>query len=248
MKRCDKGLKAAGNIHSLESFGTYEGPGIRYLVFLQGCLARCLYCQNPDTWVLRGGKVMTAAVVYERIKKCLPYIKASGGGVTATGGEPLLQIGFLIELFKLCKNDSVHTAIDTSGFYHNKETIGRLETLIRLTDLFIVDIKAADRALHKKITSRGLEESLNFISILETKKKRYWIRYVLVPGLNNSKRDIYKFKELLSGLKHCEKVEFLPYHVLGRHKWKKLGFRYPISRVPIATEKDIRAAQEILKG
>ena len=187
-----------GRIHSFESFGTQDGPGIRYVVFLQGCLARCVYCHNPDTWDLKAGFEMSAKEVFERIDKTAPYLKASGGGVTISGGEPLLQADFLIELFKLCKKASIHTCIDTSGFYvHLKHPhvpprgcsfYGRkVSQVIDLTDLFLVDLKALDPKLHKKITGRDISEVLSFISMLEKKKKPYWLRYVLVPGLNDKK-------------------------------------------------------------
>ena len=264
MKRCK-----SGKIHSFESFGTQDGPGIRYIVFLQGCLARCVYCHNPDTWALKAGFEMSAKEVFERIDKTSPYLKVSGGGVTISGGEPLLQIPFLIELFKLCKKVSVHTCIDTSCFFNVSRDSRRpspggllaplmlgcaahpswppqLKQLVDLTDLFLVDIKAIDEKLHKNITNRSINEVFSFIEFLEKNKKPYWLRYVLVPGLNDKKEHIKPLKEFLSNLKYCEKFEFLLYHILGVHKWKMLGLKYPLKNTPAATKKDLQSAQKLL--
>ncbi|MFA5089546.1 MAG: pyruvate formate-lyase-activating protein [Candidatus Omnitrophota bacterium] len=247
MKRCSC-KPVLGRVHSFESFGTHEGPGIRYLIFLQGCLARCLYCQNPDTWGLEEGKAFTPQEVFARIKKCLPYLTASKGGVTVSGGEPLLQPDFLISLFKLCRKRSIHTAVDTSAFYPAHTPRKKINTLIQLTGLFIVDIKAIEERLHKKLTSRVLKEPLSFIAMLERKKRPYWLRYVLVPGINDSKIELKKLKDFIFNLKYCQKFEFLPYHTLGRHKWECLGLRYPLKRVRPATVEDIdRAGREITR-
>jgi len=236
MKQCK------GRIHSFESFSTQDGPGIRYVVFMQGCLARCLYCQNPDTWDIDSGSCFSAKDVFEKIERCLPYINSSGGGVTISGGEPLLQPDFLIELFKICKRHSIHTAIDTSAFYMSGADIKKIGSLIGLTDLFIMDIKAAENGLHRKITSRELSEVLFFIKRLEDKNKDYWLRYVLVPGLNDSEEDLKDLKTLLAGLKYCKKFEFLPYHTLGRHKWEYLNLSYPLDGFPCATPDDVKNA------
>lgn len=233
-----------GKVHSFESLGTHEGPGIRYVIFLQGCLARCAYCQNPDTWDLNAGTLITAKEAFRKIEKCLPYIRSSNGGVTVSGGEPLLQAGFLTDLFKLCKKMAIHTAIDTSGFLNTDACDNKaISGLIKLTDLFLVDLKAAKTQLHKKLTSRNLGEAISFIKILESKKKPYWIRYVLVPGINNAKSDMESLKDLISGLKYCEKIEFLPYHTLGKHKWKHLGLKYRLDNTRPATAKDIEKAE-----
>lgn len=234
MKRC--------RIHSLESFSTQDGPGIRYVIFMQGCLARCLYCQNPDTWDMNSGDLYTAEALFKKIKKCLPYIESSGGGITVSGGEPLLQPDCLIELFKKCKKESVHTAVDTSGFYERGCDGDKIDKVLELTDLFIVDIKAVNARLHKKITSRELKAALSFIDKLEKKGKTYWLRYVLVPGLNNSEKDIDELNKLLSVLRHCHRFEFLPYHRLGMHKWGHLGLDYPLKDIRPATGKDIKNA------
>jgi len=172
-------------------------------------------------------------------------MRFSKGGVTVSGGEPLLQIEFLIDLFKLCKRASIHTAIDTSGLFNVKDK--NLSKLVELTDLFIVDIKASQEDLHKKITSRNLADALFFIDMLEKAKRPYWIRYVLVPGLNNSKEDSKRLKTILSKLKYCKKFEFLPYHALGKHKWQYLGLKYPLGNTRPATPSDIKKAEKEIR-
>lgn len=240
MKAC-KSKNILGNIHSFETFGTLEGPGIRFVLFLQGCLARCLYCQNPDTWQENTGKSMSAQEVFAKMEKCLPYITSSGGGITVSGGEPLLQMDFLRELFSLCRDRRVHTAIDTSAFYKSGDEL-KLPAFLALTDLFIVDIKALDKKLHKRITSRELDQALRFISLLEKNKRQYWIRYVLVPGLNDREKDLKKLGALLRGLRFCRNFQFLPYHTLGKHKWEALGLPYPLKDYRTANLKDIEKA------
>jgi len=244
MKAC-KAKTAGGNIHSLETFGTHEGPGIRFVVFLQGCVGRCLYCQNPDTWKEGIGKAMTAQDIMARLDKCLPYIISSQGGITVSGGEPLLQIDFLRELFGLCRKKGIHTAVDTSAFYRPRDE-EKLAALLALTDLFIVDVKALDELLHKRITSRDALQVLRFIALLEKNKLRYWIRYVLVPGLNDSKRQLGRLRELLGSLRYCVNFEFLPFHALGRYKWERMGLDYPLKDKRTATAGDIKRARQLV--
>ena len=245
MKAC-KSKSHIGRIHSLESFATQDGPGIRFLVFMQGCAASCLYCQNPDTWNLKCGFDMSAQEVLEKVKRCMPYIKASNGGITVSGGEPLLQMEFLIELFRLCKMNNIHTAVDTSAFYNNQNE-QLLRKLISLTDLFILDIKATQETLHKKMTSRRLGEVIDFLNILESEKKPYWLRYVLVPKFNDSKKDMQALKKILAGLTCCKKFEFLPYHTLGKHKWEYMKLKYPLPNTPAAGPQDLKRAGACIK-
>lgn len=245
MKIC-KRQDITGRVHSIETFGTLEGPGIRFVVFLQGCLARCLYCQNPDTWELKSGTCMTAAQIFGRIRKCLPYINSSNGGITVSGGEPLLQPDFLIKLLGLCKKENIHTAMDTSAFYHLSDK-PKLKKIFLLTDLFIVDIKAPFEDLHEKITSRRLSEVLKFIRMLEDNKRDYWVRYVLVPGLNDSKKDLEKLGFIVKDLKFCRRFEFLPYHTLGRHKWEYMKLGYPLAGVKSATSENLEKSESIFK-
>jgi pyruvate formate lyase activating enzyme len=243
MKAC-KTKEATGNIHSIETFGTHDGPGIRFVLFMQGCMARCLYCQNPDTWADKPATYLSPEEVFDQVERCMPYIKASRGGITVSGGEPLLQIGFLQRLFEICRKNGIHTAVDTSAFYRSRDRV-KLKRLMKLTDLFILDIKAAREDLHRKITSMSLDMVLEFIELLEESEKTYWIRYVLVPGLNDSSNDIKDLARLTGSLRHCERFEFLPYHELGRHKWEYMGMSYPLARTRPATGEDVGRAEFI---
>ncbi|MFH1478262.1 MAG: pyruvate formate-lyase-activating protein [Candidatus Omnitrophota bacterium] len=246
MKTCKDRDNSSGRIHSFESFSTLDGPGIRYVVFMQGCLGRCIYCQNPDTWKLNAGDLYTAKEVFHKIEKCIPYMASSNGGVTLSGGEPLLQPDFIIELFKLCRASSIHTTIDTSAFYAKSLSKEKLDKITALTGLFMVDLKASSKKLHKDITGREMGEAVSFIEDLEEKKKPYWIRYVLVPGLNDSEKDISGLKEILSTLRYCKNFEFLPYHTLGNHKWSHLGLKYRLKDTPPAAKEDIKKAEKLL--
>ena len=244
MKICNS-KKIKANIHSFETFGANEGPGIRFVVFLQGCSARCLYCQNPDTWEEGAGKIIDAEEIMSMVDKCMPYIISSKGGITVSGGEPLLQMDFLHHLFQLCKDKQVHTAVDTSAFYRPDDE-SKLSKLLDLTDLFIVDIKAVDKDLHRRITSKDLDQVMRFIAMLEQNKKQYWIRYVLVPGLNDSERDLEKLRSIICGLSFCSNFEFLPYHTLGKYKWNLLGLKYPLEDKRVAAIEDIKKAKRLL--
>ena len=246
MKACNK-KTGCGHVHSIETFGTHEGPGIRFVLFLQGCRARCLYCQNPDTWKEDSGTRMTADEVFEKAERCLPYIFASRGGVTVSGGEPLLQMDFVSQLFSLCKAGGVHTAVDTAAFYLAGDR-PKIAELMRLTDLFIVDIKAAEEALHRRMTGQALSQAAGFLDMLERNNKEYWVRYVLVPGLNDSERDLKGLAGLVGRLKQCQRVEFLPYHTLGKHKWEHLGLSYPLGKTRPATDQDIQRAEALLRN
>ncbi|MDI6758232.1 MAG: pyruvate formate-lyase-activating protein [Candidatus Omnitrophota bacterium] len=243
MRIC-KDAKITGNIHSFETFGVHEGPGIRSIVFFQGCIGRCLYCQNPDTWEEGAGRTVSVQEIVDKIDRCLPYIVSSGGGVTLSGGEPLLQIGFLRQLLSACKNKQIHTAIDTSAFYRLSDEL-KLSGLLPLVDLFILDVKAVDKNLHQRLTSKTLEQVLRFITLLEDNKKQYWIRYVLVPEVNDSEQDLKELGELVRSLHYCCNFEFLAYHTLGKHKWKHLGLDYPLKNKRPAVLRDIKRAKQL---
>jgi len=195
---------------------------------------------------MKAGTLFTPEDIFEKIERCLPYIRPSNGGVTLSGGEPLLQPDFIIGLFKICRKNLVHTAIDTSAFYHEYIDPGKIDEVIKLTDLFIVDIKASNVALNKKISYMELKGSLSFINKLERKKMPYWLRYVLVPGLNDSDKDINDLKNILGALRHCKKFEFLPYHTLGKHKWKHMGVKYPLEGFRPASHSDTKSAMDRL--
>lgn len=228
-------------LHSIESMGTVDGPGIRYVLFLQGCPLRCKYCHNRDTWYLRGGETKTLDTVFKKILRYKNYIK--NGGVTVTGGEPLMQATFLIELFKKLKDENIHTCIDTSGMFALTDEI---KTLIDLTDLFLLDIKHIDSNKCKELVGVSNTKELEFARYLSSINKPMWIRQVLIPGITDDKEDLLKLKDFINSLKTVEKVEILPYHTLGKFKWEKLNIEYPLENVRNANDSDIKRAKEIL--
>ncbi len=236
-----------GKIHSFESFGTVDGPGIRFVVFLQGCPLRCQYCHNPDTWGA-GGKEYTADEV---VKQALRYKNYFGdkGGVTATGGEPLLQISFLVELFTKLKEAGVHTCIDTSGVTFRKEdseSVKKHEALLAVTDLFLVDIKHIDDEKCKKLTGQGNQNALDFMRFLSDHGKKTWIRQVLVPNLTDDANDLQKTRDFIDSLATVERVEVLPYHTMGAVKYERLGIEYPLKEVKAPVKESVLAAKRIL--
>jgi pyruvate formate lyase activating enzyme len=233
-----------GRIHSIETFGTLDGPGIRYVVFMQGCPLRCIYCHNRDTWNPSDGKEYTVDEIINELKKYIEYIRFSGGGITVTGGEPTLQAEFVTELFKRCKEMGIHTTLDTSGF----ADIKRVEELIRYTDLVILDIKHASPEKHKTITGVGNEKIKAFSHYLSEHGIPIWVRYVLVPGYTDSVEDLQLAAKLIRELKSVKKVEVLPYHSMGAYKWKKLGENYSLKEVNPPSSEQVAKANEILNS
>ena len=237
-------LRYYAKIHSIESFGTVDGPGIRFVLFLQGCHLRCKYCHNRDTWEISGGEYKSLEDVYQKILRYKNYIIPSGGGVTITGGEPLLQVKFLIELFKKLKDEGIHTCIDTSGMVSITEDI---KEVLKYTDLVLLDIKHIDDEKCKELTGISNKRELEFAKYLSDNNIPMWIRQVLVPGVTDDEQDLKKLKQFIENLKTVEKIEILPYHNAGRYKWKKLGFEYEFDNIREATEKDIKRAKDILE-
>ncbi len=233
-----------GKIHSVESFGTVDGPGIRFVVFMQGCSLRCKYCHNRDTWDATIGKEITVNELVEQILRYEDYFFRSGGGVTVSGGEPLLQTKFLIELFRKLKNHNIHTAIDTSGMFNLTDEI---KDLLSLTDLVLLDIKHINPDKCKDLVGFSNEKELNFARYLSDNNIPIWIRQVLVPGYTDDEKDLYSLKEFISSLKTVQKVEMMPYHTLGKYKWENLGFKYPLDGIREATDSDVKKAKEILE-
>lgn len=236
-----KDLRYYAKVHSIESFGTLDGPGIRFVLFLQGCSLKCKYCHNRDTWDINGGEYKSLDDIYNKIKKYKNYIK--NGGVTVTGGEPLLQYQFLIELFTKLKKQGIHTCIDTSGMVALTD---KIKELIELTDLFLLDIKHIDSKKCKNLVGFSNEKELEFAKYLSNIGKHMWIRQVLIPGITNNKDDLINLKEFISTLKTVDKIEILPYHTLGKYKWKDLGLPYELEDIPTATDDDINNAKAIL--
>ena len=232
-----------GRIHSFESFGTVDGPGIRFVIFMQGCHLKCKFCHNRDTWDVNGGTEYSAQDVFNKIIKYKNYFNSSNGGVTISGGEPLLQSDFLVDLFTLLKKENIHTAIDTSG---NLEITDSIKKLIDLTDLFLLDIKCINSDICKELTGLSNEKELEFAKYLDIKNKPMWIRQVLVPGITDNPNDLIKLKNFISTFSNIEKFEFLPYHDTGKFKWIELGLDYPLENTRISNLEDISIAKKIL--
>ena len=238
-----------GRIHSFESFGTVDGPGIRYVVFLQGCPLRCQYCHNPDTWGV-GGTEYTAEQVVNQALRYKNYF-GDKGGVTVTGGEPLVQIDFVIELFKLLKSKGVHTCVDTSGITFNPDSplsVDKHKALLAVADLFLVDVKHIDDEACKKLTGQSNKNTLAFLQFLSDNNKPVWIRQVLVPGITDSEEDLKKTRTFIDGLKSVERIEVLPYHTMGAVKYEKLGMEYPLQGVEAPSKERVANAKRILMG
>ncbi|HEY8500388.1 MAG TPA: pyruvate formate-lyase-activating protein [Clostridia bacterium] len=224
-----------GRIHSFETFGTVDGPGIRFVVFLQGCNFRCVYCHNPDTWPLSAGKEYGAEEIAEMAARYKPYFDASGGGITVSGGEPLLQIKFVTALFKLCRAQGIHTCLDTNGSAVRSD---ELDELMEYTDLILLDIKHMEPGMHEKITAAENEPALSFAKYLNGISKPFQIRTVVVPGLTDSPEYITALKNFCSEFPSLEKIELLPFHKMGEYKWKELGIPYTLGNVlPPSIEK-----------
>ena len=231
------------NVHSFETFGTVDGPGIRFVLFLQGCHLGCLYCHNKDSCSIGTGQNMTLTEIVEKIDRYKEYIINSNGGVTVSGGEPLLQADFVREFFKCLKEKGYHTALDTSGAFPMSNKI--IEVL-KYTDLVLLDIKHIDTKKCIKLTGKPNTYTLEFAKYLSDNNIKLWIRQVLVPGYTDDEDDLLKLKDFLSTLKTVENVEILPYHTMGKYKWEELGFKYELEGVPAATVNDILRAKRIL--
>ena len=227
-----------GNINSIETMGAVDGPGLRIVFFLQGCPLRCIFCHNPETWNEKENILMTPSEVLEKIIRYKNYF-GKNGGVTFSGGEPLYQPEFLLEVLKLCKKNNINTAIDTSGVNNNG---GLKEEILKYTDLVIMDIKGIDVNNYKEITSKKITESLEFIDLCQKLNKKMWLRQVIVPGINDNEEYILKLKKFIEPLKNIDKVELLPYHTLGLEKYKKLGIKYKLDKV---NDMDIDRCQKL---
>lgn len=239
-----------GRIHSVESFGAVDGPGLRYVVFTQGCLLRCQFCHNADTWKIGNGKEMTVQEIMDDVLSYLPFFEASGGGITVSGGEPLLQMDFLIELFKECKKHGIHTTIDSSGgpFNRRPNFMEKLDELLQYTDLILLDLKHIDSEKHKFITGMTNEHILDFAQYLSEKNIPVWIRHVLVPTLSDFDEDLLRLADFIKTLNNVEKIEVLPYHKLGVYKWESLGLEYKLKDVEPPSQERVENAKRILNA
>lgn len=239
---------AAGYIHSTESFGSVDGPGVRFVIFTAGCAMRCQFCHNPDTWHMKTGTPQEAD---DLIKKALRYRSywGSEGGITVSGGEPLLQIDFLIELFRLAKKNGIHTTLDTSGnpFTREEPFFGKFQELMQYTDLILLDIKHIDEKEHIRLTGHTNKNILDLADYLSEINKPVWIRHVLVPERSDKDEYLIRLRAFLDTLKNIARVEVLPYHTLGEYKWKELGYEYPLTGIEPPTKERIENAEKILQ-
>lgn len=239
-----------GFIHSKESFGTVDGPGIRYVLFMQGCPLRCLYCHNPDTWEIGTGEEITADDVIKEFNKNRSFYK--NGGITVTGGEPLLQVDFLICLFKKAKKEGIHTCIDTSGITYspnNAEYVAKLKELLSYTDLVMLDIKHIRAEAHKALTGADNKNILLFAKFLEENNIPLWIRHIIVQGYTDKPEDLVCLGEFIGTLKNLKALDVLPYHTMGVNKYKEMGIPYALEGVealPHSTA--VKAKEHILQG
>ncbi|WP_028257676.1 pyruvate formate-lyase-activating protein [Veillonella montpellierensis] len=239
-----------GLVNATESFGAVDGPGLRFIVFLQGCAMRCRYCHNPETWQFdnRNAQWRTPEDVFQQALRYKAYWR-NGGGITVSGGEALLQIDFVIALFTLAKKKGIHTCLDTSGnpFTWDEPFFSKFETLCDLTDLFLLDIKEIDNERHKKLTAQANTNILEMATYLSDKGKAMWIRHVLVPGITTDIEGLTRLAEFIDTLHTVERVEVLPYHAMAIHEWERLGIPYTLENVEPPTQEQIDTAERILK-
>lgn len=234
--------KNYAKIHSIETFGTVDGPGIRFVTFFQGCNLQCKYCHNRDTWDINEGVYISVEELFENILKYKTYITPNGG-FTASGGEPLLQPYFLISLFKKLKSVGIHTAIDTSGMVEITEPI---KELLSLTDLVLLDIKHINSEKSKDLIGFSNKKEIEFAKYLSDNNIPVWIRQVIIPGITDNEQDLLELKNFILSLKNVKNIELLPYHNLGKHKWENLGFEYALKDTKPANSEDIEKAKKIL--
>ncbi len=235
-----------GAIHSIETFGSVDGPGVRYVIFMQGCQMRCQFCHNADTWKIKEGQVEAS----EALKKALRYKSywKSNGGLTVSGGEPLLQIDFLIELFTLAKKEGVHTTLDTCGqpFTKKEPFYSKLKELMKVCDLVLLDLKQIDEEKHKILTKHSNQNILEFARYLSDIHKPVWIRHVTIPSINDSDEELERLDHFIQSLDNIERVDVLPYHTLGKYKWEQLGLDYPLEGINPPSKEHVDYVKEKL--
>lgn len=234
--------KKIGYIHSFESFGTKDGPGIRFLFFMQGCRMRCLYCHNVDTWdIHKSNYQLTAEEALLEVQKVDAFVK---GRITVSGGEPMLQADFLADFFRLCKQRNMHIAVDTCGFIFNE----KVKEVLEYTDLVLLDIKHIDPEKYKVLTSQSLQPTLDFMEYLHSIHKPVWLRYVLVPGYSDDEKDLHNWAKYASRFENVERVDILPFHQMGIHKWEEMRIPYALKNVSSPTIEEIKKAEAIFKS
>lgn len=236
-----------GKIHSVESFGTVDGPGIRFVVFMQGCPMRCLYCHNPDTWDINGGREISVDEILDEYEKCRAFLK--NGGLTVTGGEPLLQLDFVTELFRTAKERNIHTCLDTSGICFDENKKDKFDKLLSVCDLVMLDIKHIDDKKHRQLCAQSNSRVLDFAKYVAASGVKIWIRHVVVPGLTDKREDWFRLGEFLAQLPTLQAIDVLPYHDMGKIKYDALGIDYPLSGVaPLDKSIAAEAKAVILDG
>ncbi len=239
-------MTVKGQFHSYESCGTVDGPGIRFILFLQGCLMRCKYCHNRDTWDLHGGKEITVEELMKEVVTYKHFMNATGGGVTASGGEAVLQMEFVRDWFRACKAEGINTCLDTNGFVRNYSEV--VDEMLEVTDLVLLDLKQLNDNIHKNLIGVSNKRTLEFARYLHQKNKRTWIRYVVVPGYTDDDDSVHRLGKFIEGMDNIEKVELLPYHRLGEHKWETLGEEYELSDVEPPPREKLEHIQQILSS
>ena len=237
-----KDLRYYARVHSVESFGTVDGPGIRFVLFLQGCHLKCKYCHNRDTWNINGGKYKSLDEIFNKIMNYKNYI-CPNGGVTVTGGDPLVQAKFVYELFKRLKEENIHTCIDTSGMFPLTDDI---KNVLSVTDLVLLDIKHINENKCKDLVGKSNKLELEFAKYLSDNNIDIWIRQVLVPGITDDETDLLRLKDFISSLNTVKKFELLPYHNMGKYKWEKLGLKYELENIRPANSEDIEKTKRVL--
>ena len=238
-----------GKIHSLETFGTVDGPGVRFVVFFQGCPMRCQYCHNPDTWKIEDGEEMTADEIIDRFERNRSFYQT--GGITATGGEPMLQLDFLTELFTKAKEKGIHTTLDTSANPFDPDSaefMEKFEKLMEVTDLVMLDIKHINDEEHQKLTGQSNSNILAFAKYLDSIGKPVWIRHVVVPGITFDEKELTELGLFLKTLRNVEKLEVLPYHSMGKVKYDNLGMDYVLKDTPQLTKAEAKEAEHIIRA
>lgn len=236
-----------GFIHSTESFGTVDGPGVRFVVFFQGCPMRCRYCHNPDTWKFSGGREVTVKELMDEYDSYKEFLRS--GGITATGGEPLSQPEFLAELFAAAKSKGIHTCLDTSGAVYSPDDHDAIDRVLQYTDLVMLDIKHIDNDAHKKLTGMGNRNILAFAEHLRELGIPLWIRHVIVPGITDSEDEQFRLGEFISTLSNLKAIDVLPYHDMAKAKYKELGIPYTLEDTPpLPKEEAVKARENIMRG
>lgn len=237
-------MSVIGHVHSIETCGTVDGPGIRFIIFLQGCLMRCKYCHNRDTWSLEDGKDMTVDELMTEMLQYRHFIEASGGGITISGGEAMLQPEFVRAMFEACRLEGIHTCLDTNGFVRRIDDTTK--SVLDVTDLVLLDIKQMDNKKHIDLTHVSNKYTLDFAKYLAEHNQPVYLRYVVLPGYTDSIEDVHALGRFIAPMKNIEKIEMLPYHELGKHKWTAMGEIYPLDGVSPPPRETMEELKKIL--